>query len=239
MLMNPNQNPMTNPSMPPLPNGQNIQLPKQSHKSFIVAILMTILFLGAFGFGVWAFAGMQENKSNLDEKIEAASVVAVEKAEAAKEVEFAEREKDPFKQYAGPAQYGSLTFSYPKTWSMYIEQSDSGTELLDLYAHPNQILGLDKENSFAFRVQILSNSYDKEVEKIQKTAERGETSVSAFRAAKVPSELGVRVTGEVVTNKQGVMVLLPQRDKTIKIWTESVDFTGDFDRVIESLSFVP
>lgn len=236
--MNPNQNPMTNPSMPQMQPPQNVALPKQSHASFIVAILMTIFFLSAAGFGIWAFAGMQENKSNLDEKIEAASAVAVENAEAAKEVDFAEREKNPFKQYAGPAQFGSLGFSYPKTWSVYVEQAEKGT-VLDLYAHPNQIAGLGSENSFAYRVQILSTSYDREAEKIQKLAEDGKATVSVFRPVNVPSELGLRAVGEINNKKQGVLVLLPQRDKTIRIWTESNDFATDFDAIIASLTFVP
>lgn len=238
MLMNPNQNPMTHPSMPQMPPPQNVALPKQSRKSFFVAILMTILFLGALGFALWAFAGMQENQSNLDEKIAAASAIAVEKAEAAKEADFAEREKNPFRQYAGPAQFGSVTFSYPKTWSMYLEQAEKGT-VLDLYAQPNQIVGLGSENSFAFRVQILSTSYDREAEKIQKLAEDGKATVTAFRPVNVPSELGLRAVGEVDNKKQGVLVLLPQRDKTIKIWTESTDYSGDFDAIIASLTFVP
>lgn len=231
--------PQPQPGMPMQPQFQSpLRPPKQTHPALIFAVFMTIAFVGALGFGIWAFAGMQDNKTNLDAKVEAASEVAVAKAESAKEAEFAERDKDPYRGYTGPSTYGSLTYGFPKTWSVYLEEKESGT-ILDFYGHPLLIRGLGKENSFAFRAQILDSPYDKEVEKFQKQAEKGEVAVSAFRLTQVPSVLGVRVTGEVVNEKQGVMVLLPIRDKTIKLWTESNDFAADFDRIIESTTFNP
>lgn len=227
--MNPNQLPH---------NMQSVELPKQSHTSLIVALLMSILFVVSLGFGIWAFIGKQENKSNLDTKIEAASEIAVEKAELAKEADFAERDKNPFKTYTGSATYGSLTFSYPRTWSVYAEENNTG-KLLDLYAQPNVVTGTQASNSFALRVQTLDDSYDTLVAKFQKSAEDGKVTVAAFRAEKVPTVLGTRIAGEVVKDKQGTMILLPQRDKTFVLWTESTDYNTDFEAVIKSISFVP
>lgn len=206
--------------------------------AIVAVVLLGIGLVGAVAFGVWAFIGMQENKSDLDAKIEAASAVAVEKAETAKETEFAEREKDPFASYSGSATYGSLGFRYPKTWSVYAEEKPSGT-VLDLYAHPRAVAGISKENSYALRVQILSSQYASEAAKIQRLVDRGSAAVTAFRAKNVPDVLGLRATGEIVSGKQGAMVMLPQRDKTFVLWTEQPDFVGDFDKVIESLTFVP
>jgi hypothetical protein len=227
--MNPNQNQH---------NMQAVQLPKQSHTSLIVALIMSILFVVALGFGVWAFIGKVENKSNLDEKIEAAAAVAVEKAEVAKEAEFAERDKNPFKSYTGSTTYGSLTYSFPRTWSVYTEENNSG-KLLDFYAHPNVITGTAATNSFALRVQILDSSYDTLIAKYQKDAEKGTITVTAYRPEKVPSVLGARINGEIIKGKQGSMILLPQRDKTFIIWTESTDYVPDFENVIKTINFVP
>ena len=234
MLMNPNN---VMPQMPQMPTGQMPYPPKQSHVSFVVAILMTLCFVGALSFGFWAFAGMQENKSNLNEKIEVAATVAVEKAETAKEVEFAEREKDPSRVFTGPATYGSLSFAYPKTWSVLAEEKSSGT-VLNLYAQPFLLPGVSSDFTYAFRVEILSSAYDKEVAKYS-TKQAGKVTISAFRPTQVPSELGVRITGEVEGTKQGTMILLPLRDKTFRIWTESPEYSADFDAVIETLTFVP
>lgn len=223
MLMNPNS------SFTPV---------KQSHTSFIVALLLAISLVLSLAFGVWAFIGMQENKSNLDEKIATAEKVAVKNAENAKEIEFGERDKNPFKNFTGSATFGSLSYDYPKTWSVYLEEKDSGT-VLDFYGHPNAVKGVDKTNSFALRAQIISTSYDKEAEKVQKLVESEKVTATAFIPKNVPTGLGLRVVGEIVPDKQGVMILLPQRDKTIKIWTESPDYITDFDKVIETLNYVP
>lgn len=219
------------------PNNNLTQL-KQTHGSLIVVLLLVVALVASLAFGIWAFIGMQENKSDLDEKIAAASTVAVQKAESAKEVEFAEREKDPNKTYTGSATFGSLSFNYPKTWSVYLEEQDDGT-ILDYYAHPNVIAGLDKSNSYAFRAQILSSDYASEAEKLQKLAESGKATITAFTAKNVPTVLGLRASGEIVAGKQGVMILLPQRDKTIKIWTEATDFVADFDKISETINFIP
>jgi hypothetical protein len=232
MLMNPNSSYAGPSSMPP------VKLPKQSHMSFFVAILMTILFVCSLGFGVWAYMGMQENQSNLDAKIEKASAAAVKEAEAAKDAAFAEEEKDPYRTYTGTSTYGSLTYDFPKTWSVYQVEKTSGT-VLDYYGHPFIVKGTGKENSFAFRVQVVETSYDKELAKFDAQIKKGTVTASAFRLARVPDQLGSRLTGEIITEKQGVLVLLPLRDKTIKIWTESTDYVGDFDQVLETVSFNP
>jgi len=206
--------------------------------SAIVAVVLAVTLIGSLAFGVWAFMGMQANKTDLDKKIATAEKVAVKKAEELKELEFAEREKNPFKNFTGSAVFGSLSYDIPKTWSVFMEEKATGT-VLDFYGHPNTVKGTDKSNSFALRSQIISTSYDKEVEKMLKLVETGKATATAFIPKNVPTGLGVRIVGEVVTDKQGVMILLPQRDKTIKIWTESPDFISDFDKVIETINYVP
>lgn len=240
MLMQPNAplQPQAQPPMQPMQGLPPFRAPKQHHGSLVLAVFMTIAFVCALIFGIWAFSGMQENKSNLDAKIDAASEVAVKEAEEAKEVEFAERDKDPFRSYTGPATYGSLSFGYPKTWSVYLEEKESGT-ILDFYGHPFVIRGLGSDNSFAMRAQIVSSDFDNEADKFQKKAEKGTVAISAFRLEQVPSALGIRVTGEIEKDKQGIAVLLPIRDKTIKLWTESTEYTSDFDKVIQTTTFNP
>jgi len=214
------------------------QLPK-NHKpaSFFAAIVMSVLLVFALGFGVWAFVGMIENQTNLDEKIDAASQVAVQLAEADKEVEFTEREKNPFKTYQGSATYGSLKFDYPKNWSIFAETSDSGT-LLDFYAQPELIPGF-KDTNFAFRAQIIDKEYESELKSFDSKAKNGRVKVSALRLEKVPDQLGVVITGEIDGTQQGTLILLPQRDKTIKLFTETEDYLADFTKIVQSATYNP
>lgn len=207
--------------------------------SALIAVIMTVGFFAAAAFGIWAFIGMQANETDLDSKIAAASAVAVKKAEDAKDVEFAEKEKSPFKTYTGSATYGTLSFNYPKTWSVYLDERDSGT-VLDFYAHPDVVPAIsNKGNNYALRAQILSDDYATEAKKIETLASAGKISAVAYNATNVEGVLGLKVTGEISTGKQGVMIVLPQRDKTIKIWTESAEFASDFENVINSVSFIP
>ena len=211
--------------------------PNHKRISLFVAIIMSVLFVGTLIFAIWAFMGMVENQSDLDAKIEAASKVAVEQAQEEKEIEFTEREKDPFKTYQGATTYGSLTFSYPKSWSIYVETSDRST-LLDFYAQPDLIPGFD-DTRFAFRAQIIDRPYENELAAYDRSAERGDVQVQAFRLEKLPEQLGAIITGEIRRNVQGTLVLLPQRDKTIKLFTESEDHGNDFSRILQSTSYIP
>jgi len=206
--------------------------------SVVIAVVMALSFVGALAFGIWAFAGMQENQRDLDAKIASASAVAVQEAESAKDVEFAEELKNPFETYVGRDTYGSLTFDYPKTWSVYAEES-TGTTILNFYGHPTLIPGLGRDVSFAFRGQILSSPFETEVAKFNPLATSGRVTVSAFRLEQVPDVLGARINGEITTGKNGTMILLPQRDKTIRLWTEFDGFLPDFEKLIQSTTFVP
>ena len=62
-------------------------------------------------------------------------------------------------------------------------------------------------------------------------------TVAPFRAVLVDSVLGARIDGEITTKRTGSVVLLPLRDKTLKIWTESNAYTADFDEILTNLSF--
>jgi hypothetical protein len=218
-------------NMAPLPGGHT------SHTAQIIAVVMTLLFISAAAFGIWAFIGMVDNQTDLDAKIATASEVAVQKAETDKEAEFAEREKNPFKTYTGSATYGSLSFDYPKNWSAIAEESNSAT-VLDLYAHPGVIPGLD-DTRFAFRAQIVDKEYATELKSFDSKAERGTVKVRAFKLDKVPDQLGVLIEGEIDTGVQGTLILLPQRDKTIRLYSEAEEYKNDFAKIIDSVTFEP
>lgn len=206
--------------------------------SSLLLVVMMLAFVVSTAFGVWAFIGRQEKDDQLEQKIAAATVVAVQEAETAKEAEFAEREKNPFRSYAGSPTYGSLKFDFPKNWNVYAVDKDSGT-ILDFYAQPGIIPGLGNEVNFAFRVQIIDKPYQEVVSKLESAVKKGSITTAPYRAPLVPSELGLLVRGEVVKGKQGIQVFLPQRDKTFVLWTESEEFIDDFQKVMETLTFVP
>ena|ERR1700741_3543726 len=215
--------------------------PKGSKSLLIPFVLVIVLFLGALGFGVWAFAGMQDYKSHSDEKVTAAVTVAQQQTSTSKEKEFTEREKSPLKEYKGPAAFGTVTIQYPKTWSAFVtEAKDNGTTPIDGYFHPGFVPGITSGTDFALRVKVVSKQYADELKQFDSKVKSGKVKVSPYVLTKVPGTPGSMVEGEINTGQQDTMVLFQLRDKTIEISTESAQFRSDFDKIIlANLTFIP
>ena len=206
----------------------------------LIAVVMTVLFVSALVFGFWAFAGQQDYKNNAQKKIDAA-VEAVQKENKEKLAsDVAEALKSPTKTYTGSATFGAVTFNYPSTYSAYVNESKDATPPLSGYFHQGVIPAVDGSQPLALRVQIINNSYANELSSYSTPAKSGKVTISAFRAAKVSSVLGSRIDGAITTQFTGSLIMLPLRDKTLKIWTESNSFLADFNTyVVPSISFTP
>ena len=166
--------------------------------------------------------------------------VAKKQTETVKDNEFAEASKSPVKVYQASSTFGSVSFEYPKTYSAYVIDKGSSSTV-DGYFHPNVVPYIDDTAvSFGLRFKVVSESYASVLKSFDTYIKGGKTKVSAFRAAKVQQTLGTRVDGQLTSRKQGSMIILPLRDKTIEIWTESNDYLADFNKyVVPSISFVP
>lgn len=231
--------------MPPNNNFMpSTPLPTKRSFGLIIGLLFTILLLiGALIFGVWAFGSRQDYKDNVDKKIEAAVTTAKQQQTILKDQEFQEKEKSPFKAYTGPGQYGSVHIVYPKTWSAYVIDGANGNTPLDGYFHPNFVPNVQNTNSgvgFAIRVQVVATAYDQVLKGFDAAIKNGKATVSPYKAEKVANVSGARIDGEIVTGKQGSMVIFPLRDKTIMVWTEAAQFSNDFNTIIlPNLTFIP
>ena len=205
----------------------------------LLTIALAVLFVASSTFGVWAFMGRQDYKNNSDKK----SAEAVEKAETAQKVadeaDFTEREKEPFETYNGPSEFGSIKIVYPKTWELYVDTKTGGGTPVDGYAHPGYVPGVTSDTAFALRFQVISADYASQLKLFESATKNATVVVSPFRAELVNDILGSRIDGQITTKRTGNVVLLPLRDKTLKIWTESSTYTNDFNEVLKNLSFSP
>lgn len=207
--------------------------------SVVLAVVFGLLSVLFLVFGVWAFSERSTYKNDVDAIVADKVVLAVQSAETAKDAEFVELEKAPNRVYTGSATYGSFQFSYPKTWSLYEEEGRSGA-VLNVYGFPGIVPGVSSKRPYAIRLEISTKSYDSELSSLQKSIESGKVTAAAYRPAKLQDVLGTRISGEIATGVNGSMVLLPLRDKTIKIFTESNEFIGDFTNIIlPSISYIP
>lgn len=215
---------------------------KKGHgMALLVALIISLLLLIAVAiFGFWAFSGRQDYKDNVDKKISQAVSEAKAQVAAAKDKEFLEKEKSPFKQYKGPSKFASVEITYPKTWSAFVTETDKSGTPIDGYFHPLFVPGKDSGTNFALRVQVLGQSYDTELRQFDSRAKAGKVKISPYKSPKVPDVLGARIEGEINPGQKATMVLFPVRDKTLKIYTESEQFLNDFNNtILSNLVFVP
>jgi hypothetical protein len=209
----------------------------------ISLVLAVLLLVGALGFGGWAFSSRQDYKTNVDSKISAAVAIAQQQEGAAKDAQFAQEAKQPLKTYQGPQAYGSLMVNYPKTWSAYVDDTGTGSSLVDGYFAPGTVPSITDQNSvFALRVQVLSQSYSQILQTFTSQQQAGLMKTSAYSLPKLPKIVGVEATGQVFSNIKAniTMVVLPLRSGTLEIWTEGSQYLSDFNsNILPNFSFSP
>ncbi len=205
-------------------------------------VVLAVLFVAAASFAVWAFAGRADYKNHSDAKVNAAVADNTKTVQTADAVKYAEEAKSPLTVYAGSDAYGGIKVSYPKTWSAYVDTSGSGTPL-NAYFHADYVPSVNSKQTYQLRVQVTSQSYDRELSKYNTYVTRGVATAAPYALPKVPSITGTRLSGAIFTGQNaapGTMVLLPMRDKTLEVWTESNDFLNDFNTyVLPNLTFSP
>ena len=204
----------------------------------LITIILLAIFTVAFaGLSVWALISFMDQKNNVDEKIERA-VATAEKTQADKlESAFVQREKEPNTSFSGPSDSGTLSFKYPKTWNVYVEDDgSSGTDYL-AYFNPGQVPSTKSVDSrYALRATIVDDDYDAIVKGFESRVEKGDLKTSTVKA--VNGQTGARLDGTFSNNIRGSAVIFKIRDKTAVIRTDANTFTEDFDKLIATINFV-
>jgi hypothetical protein len=205
----------------------------------LFTILFVVLFVASSAFGVWAFMSRTDYKNNSDKKSADAVEVAKTEQRSTDETDFLEREKQPFETYNGPSEFGSIKIVYPKTWELYVDTKSTGGTSVDGYGHPGYVPGITSDTAFALRFQVISADYASQLKMFESATKNATVVVSPFRAELVSDILGSRINGQISTKRTGSVVLIPLRDKTLKIWTESDTYVNDFNEILKNLSYSP
>ena len=208
----------------------------------LISLIATIvLLLGALGFGGWAFMSRQDYKNNSDQKAETAADKRQAETEEADAKKYAEEAKKPLTTHKAPDQFGGITAQYPKTWSVYAIESVAGSTPVDDYFHPHAVPdATNKDNAYALRIQVVEQSYDKVIKTYDNEVSTKKVTASPYALPKLSTTVGTRFDGQIALNKQGSLIVLPLRNMTIKVWTESPNFLNDFNTLIlPNLIFSP
>lgn len=203
----------------------------------ISTIGLIILVLGAGSLAIWAYMNYTEAKTDIDGKV-AAAVAEAKRAQAEEdEAKFAEREKEPRREFIGPDDYGRLSFTYPKTWSVYVAKDARKGGDYEAFLHPIQVPSLEQQatQQVALRLQIVDKDYDvylKQYEGLIKDGKLRSSTVS------VNGENGVRFDGDFTKDIRGAAIVFKMRDKTVVLRTDADTFKPDFDTLIKTVTYV-
>lgn len=207
--------------------------------AFCVAM---VLFVLASAFGYWAYNGMQDYKLNTNQKIAAAVAVAKQQESQSKDIQFAAEQKNPLRTYNGPAAYGSLVIKYPKTWSAYVSDASNSDPFVNAYFHPQTVPSTNNNDAaYALHVQVVGSSYSNALQTYSGQVQSKQATAAPYKLPLVPGIVGTIFTGQVGSNNTlGTVIVLPMRDKSLIISTDTYNYLDDFNNIIlPNLSFTP
>lgn len=206
----------------------------------IVIIALALVSLTFIGLFIWMWTQYDSAKTDVDGQIADAVVKAVDENTTKLEKEFTVREKYPFKTFAGPADYGELTFEYPKTWSVYVAKDAANRGDFEAYLNPVEVYEVSDETVNALRVAVKDEGFDEVAEEYQRELE-GDQPTLKLESVTIGKDNNItanRYTGKIPgTELNGIVVIFKIRDKTALLQTDSVLFQSDYDTLLSSVRF--
>lgn len=223
------------PQYVPVPPVNNyIVPPKPPKKWLILAFVFIFTTLAAGAVAGWAYMNYLDQKDNTDAKVSTAVAIAVKEQADKDAAAFLEKEKQPNRQFAGPEDYGRLSFDYPKTWSIYVDKDSEEGETYAAYFSPVSVPPVDNNTQYALRVTIEQKTYEDVVSDFDNLVKKGDLKASAVKADGTD---GTRLDGNFTKNIRGSAVIFKIRDKTVTIRTDAETFKPDFDALISTITF--
>ena len=214
-----------------------IKQEKKDRSGLIKTVCLIFVSLIAVTFiGLFIFMYIQWNTASTDVQgqIDEAVATAEYNLKSQLEAEFEEKEKYPFKTFTGPSDFGSLTFEYPKTWSLYVPDDASLAQDYHAYFNPVQVNVVNERTVMALRVSILNSLTDQVKKRYENKIEEGKLKVTQT----VVNNANVDVyTGELDSELQGIFAVVKIRDKTAIIQTDAMIFEKDFYTLLKTVKF--
>ena len=195
----------------------------------IISVLVAVTFVGLF---IWIWGQWSDLSKDFDAKLDAEVAVAVSENTAKLQADFEEERKNPYNTFTGPVDYGALTFSYPKTWSVYeVKDGAAGTDF-EAYLNPQRVSAV--ETTYALRVSILNKTYDMVVGEYQKAVQEGDLSLGTVQ---VNGQTANRYEGLIDKDHVGIFTIVKIRDKAAIIQTDAETFRADYDALMATVTF--
>lgn len=239
------QSPVLSPITPPQPvlppdvGSRKYGDPNSLIKTIAIVILglTTIAFVCLF---IYFLNQYNEVNTDIQSQIDVAVADAKDEQYQKDQKDFAEREKYPYKTFAGPVDYGELSFKYPKTWSVYIASDllkTSGD--FEAYLNPGEVELISSKNSiYGLRVKIRDKAFETVVAEYQKALEKKNSNLSVESITLKNGTTANKYTGTIPnTEFSGYIIIFKIRDKTAILQTDSILFESDFNKILDSVTF--
>jgi hypothetical protein len=202
----------------------------------VAAIILGVCATAFAGLAIWALLNYNEAKTDVDGKT-ALAVAEAKKIQADDdEKKFAEREKEPRREFVGPDDYGRLTFAYPKTWSVYVAKDVTKGGTYEAYLNPGTVPPVSNAQQFALRVTISEDDYDKVIGTYEALIKKGDLKSSTTSSN---GQSGTRLDGNFSKDIRGAAVFYKIRDKTLTVQTDvdSSNIKAEFENIIKTIKF--
>ena len=201
----------------------------------IILVVVCVIAAASIVFAVIFFMQYNELKTNYDSEV--AMNVANARDEQATEdaAKFAEDEKQPFYKFTGPSDFGSISFEYPKTWSVYIDSDGTNNSDYKSFFSPSQVSPVDDDSSrYALRFTILNQQINNVQQQYDQKLEEGTVTSSVFNADNNKIS-GTKYIGAIEENIQGIAVVFKVNDKTVVMQTDAMIYQQDFETLLSKL----
>ena len=203
----------------------------------VAAVSMTVITLALSGLSIYFISQYNRAKTTVDQQRSEAAAQAREEQKRADEAEFAQRQKEPYRSYSVPSVLGALSISYPRNWNLFAEERAGSGVQLNLFWNPELVQSEDTySGTYALRAILERVVYTEAIAKRASAVEKGELTAEPVTVSGIN---GTRYRGRVAENHTGILVILPVRDKSLSIWTESLDYANDFGAIVDRLSVSP
>jgi hypothetical protein len=198
-------------------------------------VLGVIAVVGIIG-SIVLYMDYNQQKTNVDTKISAAVATAQKNQSDSDEAKFEERDKQPYRQFVGPDDYGRLTFDYPKTWSVYVDKDvvNPGDTYM-AYLNPVSVPSVNGSTQiYALVVTIQTADFNTVFGSYNSLVQSGALQSSTVT---IGTTAATRLDGAFSPTLHGSLVIFKIRDKLVTIQTDATTFTPDFNSIISSIKF--
>jgi hypothetical protein len=219
------------PGLPPLTNPAT---PKRNLWKILTiafgAAMVVFLILAIIGL----VQAASSNKSN--EAVKAEGYKEGQAAQAKADEEKIRSEKEiPFKSYTAPDSAGAFSFKYPKNWSLHVVEGSSAAPI-SLTMHPEMIKDTSGDDNYAMEIKLTSSSFDSQLKTYQSLVKSGKLKARDVVVSGIQAN---RFEGKIDGRREGVVVILPLRDKTLSFTNTDKAYITQFDQVLTTANIKP